>query len=220
MMRCITCAEQSATPRCQSCTDTLVATTLRTRIAEGASVLLRVGVPENLADARHDDYEWVGVDGGVALHGPPGHGKSRKAAGLVRRRLWQLAKLAGPDVREWWTVDGGVRFVRVDALLQQLRDDAFGRGTTDEAGAVQAWGRTGWLVLDDLGAEKRSEWVGQTLHSLLSHRESGALTTIVTTNYSPDDLQEMYAGWGPPIVSRLHALCRWLKLLDKDWRRT
>jgi DNA replication protein DnaC len=177
-----------------------------------------VGVPANLVDARHDLYE-LG-EKGFAFHGPPGRGKSWLAAGIVRRQLWEIARSAPPEVREWWLSCGGVRFVRVEALLQHLRHDAFTGTDTDEAAALQRWSDVRLLVLDDLGAEKRSEWTAQTLHSLLSHREALTLPTVVTTNYEPEELEEMYAGWGGPIVSRLHSLCEWVLIKGKDRRRT
>jgi DNA replication protein DnaC len=220
--RCITCADESETPRCTRCAERAVTEARASRVAEGEKVMSMVGVPQNLLTARldRDHYSWVGWRGkrqGVVFVGPPGVGKSWLAAGLVRRRLWQLAREVKPECREWWLGGGGVRFSRTDAMLQHIRNSAF-RDEAAEVQAVERWSRCRWLVLDDLGAEKRSEWGAQTLHSLLSHREGDGLVTVVTTNFDAEDLREMYADWGGPIVSRLNALCEWTRVEGKDRR--
>lgn len=176
------------------------------------STLLLTGVPENLLNAKADRS----LRGkGLVLHGPPGVGKSFTAAGLLKWELWQAALGAGPMIGTWWN---DFAFIRADALLQVVRYDSF-ENELEEAECVKRWGRKRFLVIDDLGAEKRTEWAAQTWHSLLSHRESGQLRTVVTTNYDSDDLEEMYAGWGKPLVSRLHALCEWKRMDGKDRRR-
>jgi DNA replication protein DnaC len=213
-VRCIECAQPSGSPRCADCTDVLFDAAMRDRAAEGPEAMGYVGVPENLRGARTDRFDWLGDGRGLALHGPPGVGKSWLAAGLVRRQLWAQAKTTPVENREWWW---GVRFIRSDALMQAIRTGF--EGSEGEAEMVRIWGETPYLVIDDLGAEKRSEWVGQTLHSLLSLREAAPRTTVVTTNYTLDDLREMYAGWGPPIASRLDGLCLWTEMTGKDRRR-
>jgi DNA replication protein DnaC len=45
------------------------------------------------------------------------------------------------------------------------------------------------LVLDDLGAEKSSEWTLSMLYHVINERYNQGRTTIITTNLPWDDLQ-------------------------------
>jgi DNA replication protein DnaC len=57
------------------------------------------------------------------------------------------------------------------------------------------------LVLDELGAESLNEYSTAILNDLLSHRyDNDALATIITTNLTPDALEQRY---GPRMMDRL-----------------
>jgi DNA replication protein DnaC len=56
------------------------------------------------------------------------------------------------------------------------------------------------IVLDDLGAEKVTEFVGQELFTIINHRMNRQLPMVVSTNLSPGELEDTY---GPRIASRL-----------------
>jgi DNA replication protein DnaC len=46
------------------------------------------------------------------------------------------------------------------------------------------------LVLDDLGAERLTDWVTEALFRLINHRFEWRLRTVITTNYSPNEMAE------------------------------
>lgn len=71
------------------------------------------------------------------------------------------------------------------------------------------------LILDDLGAEKRSEWSDELLFKLLDYRYREALPTAVATNLIPADLE-------PRIASRLQdrALSTVVMMRGPDYRLT
>jgi DNA replication protein DnaC len=56
------------------------------------------------------------------------------------------------------------------------------------------------LTLDDLGRERPTEWVQETLYLVVNARYEECLATSVTTNLSPDGLR---ARFGEPIRDRL-----------------
>jgi len=56
------------------------------------------------------------------------------------------------------------------------------------------------LTLDDLGRERPTEWVQETLYLVVNARDEECLPTSVTTNLSPAELQ---ARLGEPILDRL-----------------
>src|SRR5918998_700043 len=60
------------------------------------------------------------------------------------------------------------------------------------------------LHLDDLGAERRTEWVLEQLYSIINERWQDERAVVVTTNLDLDELREQ-VGWRT--VSRLMEIC-------------
>lgn len=86
------------------------------------------------------------------------------------------------------------------------------------------------LVLDELGAQKPTEWVREILYLVINTRYTRRLPTLFTTNYAlgprkaggsvsdrgPIPLEERI---GAPLVSRLHEMAYVLRLSAHDFRR-
>ena len=73
------------------------------------------------------------------------------------------------------------------------------------------------LHIDDLGAEKRTEWVLEQLYSIVNERWQEQKSMIVTTNLlDPDELR---AQIGPRTVSRITEMCVQIPIMGRD-RRT
>jgi hypothetical protein len=104
------------------------------------------------------------ADEGVNLliTGPVGTGKT----GLAIGALWELHEVGKPNLL----------FQSVPSLLDAMRP-----GGADE-GLMRSCQRAGVLVLDDIGAEKTSEWVRERLYVLINARYEAELPTIITTN--------------------------------------
>jgi DNA replication protein DnaC len=60
------------------------------------------------------------------------------------------------------------------------------------------------LHIDDLGAEKRSDWVLEQLYALVNERYEAQRSMVVTTNLDQQQLEEQI---GPRTVSRLIEIC-------------
>jgi DNA replication protein DnaC len=60
------------------------------------------------------------------------------------------------------------------------------------------------LHIDDLGAEKQTEWVLEQLYSLINERYESQRSVVVTSNHDESDLQEQI---GKRVVSRLTEIC-------------
>lgn len=148
---------------------------------------------------------------GLFLHGEKGTGKTKLAAIIANERAG-----AGKPVL----------FASVPDLMADIRA-SFASGGTSER--VQAVKETPFLVLDDLGAEKMTEWVGEQLFCIVNHRYNEQLPTVVTSNYSPtqiirhmatvdrggnviDDMQ------GQRIMSRIYGMCERVEIRGADWR--
>ena len=71
------------------------------------------------------------------------------------------------------------------------------------------------LIIDDLGAEKPSDWVSETFYILIDERYSRMLPTIITSNF---DLDELTQRFGDRISSRISEMCRIIKITTNDKR--
>jgi DNA replication protein DnaC len=78
------------------------------------------------------------------------------------------------------------------------------------------------LVLDDLGAEKPSEWVEETMNLIVNTRYNERRPTIFTTNYEnlPDEaeMDSLKVRVGFRMHSRLHEMCEFLEYDGGDYR--
>ena len=96
---------------------------------------------------------WMLADGsGVFFYGTKGTGKTKLAAIIANER----ARAGSP-----------VLFASVPDLMADIRA-SFSDGKTAET--VRTVKETPFLVLDDLGSEKMSEWVGEQLFCIVNHR--------------------------------------------------
>lgn len=73
------------------------------------------------------------------------------------------------------------------------------------------------LVLDDLGAEKSTEWSMATLFTIINRRYENIAPTIITSNLSLDELSRHI---GDRITSRIVGMCRVIEFKGKDRRIT
>jgi DNA replication protein DnaC len=71
------------------------------------------------------------------------------------------------------------------------------------------------LHIDDLGAEKQTEWVLEQLYALVNERYESQRSLVVTTNHDESELEEQI---GARVVSRLAEMCDTLPLFDDDQR--
>jgi DNA replication protein DnaC len=76
-----------------------------------------------------------------------------------------------------------------EAGLQQLVDDL---------------SRVDLLHLDDLGAERATDWVLEQLYAIVNARYEEQRSLVITTNLDPERLAEQL---GPRIVSRIREIC-------------
>lgn len=138
---------------------------------------------------------------GLLLRGSTGVGKTHIAVGILMEVL-----------------DKGMSglYSNVTDLLSRLRD-TYNQGATDTEGAIlDELDRVDLLVLDDLGAEKATEWVLDRLYLVINRRYENARPIIVTTNCDDAALRERV---GARIVSRLYEMCMLIdKFPDRDHR--
>jgi DNA replication protein DnaC len=71
------------------------------------------------------------------------------------------------------------------------------------------------LHIDDLGAEKRSDWVLEQLYALVNERYETERSVVITTNLGHEELEEQI---GSRTVSRLTEICDEVPLFGSDRR--
>lgn len=203
------------------------------RVPESGAVC-RCGVGGELAEADRIESDWAdripARFRGYRLGGAP----NRAAAAAVEkwltgepRRPGRSLVLAGPvgtgktglavaALRSLHEDGVFVRFFVVPALLDAMRPPADPTAPRAGGDVLRLARQTAVLCLDDLGAEKPSEWAAQQLYLIVNARYEAARPTVVTTNRTPADLA---ATVGERTVSRLVEDAAWVVVGGTDHRR-
>lgn len=81
-------------------------------------------------------------------------------------------------------------FTTTPNLLDRIRSTYAKEAKGDESQVLDALKRATLLVLDDLGAERVTDWVSEKLFTLINHRHDHQLATIITSNLSLAELND------------------------------
>lgn len=108
------------------------------------------------------------------------------------------------------------KFVKVPALLMNLRANFDGRNSHNQE-IIDNLSAIPLLILDDLGAEKASDWVAETLYLIIDNRYGNLKPTVITSNFSLTDIGQRL---GDRIASRIAEMCEIIKITSPDRRLT
>src|ERR1700691_3782262 len=159
-------------------------------------------------------------DKGLLIIGRIGAGKSHLAVGILKDLI----------------VHRGIPCIFYDyrELLKEIQNSYNSTVQTTELDVLRPVFETDVLVLDELGAVKPTEWVWDTVSLILNTRYNDTRTTIITTNFEDQPAAGTSGGGsirmaaraeslgdriGERMRSRLHEMCRIIKMEGEDFRQ-
>ena len=154
---------------------------------------------------------------GLYLTGQVGTGKTHAAWATLG--AWCRATRTRPHGEESPTIEWGgasgrtapnIIFTRLTDLLDDLRPGEAAVRT------IRDCQRAALLVIDDIGAEKPSEWTQERVYSVIDHRYANCLPLIVTSNLPPSKLADQI---GERAASRLAEMCEVVAMTGTDRRK-
>ena len=166
----------------------------------------------SLSDFPEQYHAIAKSDKGLFLTGPRGTGKTHLAVAIMR---YICMAIAHRSVSELQPISGMPLFVSAPDLLLEIRDCFQENATNSEREIIEKYSSIPVLVLDDLGAEKSTEWSLQTFYTVIDRRYREMRKTIITSNLSIAELSEKL---GDRIASRIVEMCD-IKIIQGDDRR-
>jgi DNA replication protein DnaC len=154
---------------------------------------------------------------GLCLTGSTGVGKTTTMALILKEQLLSFAKLEAHDKNTWDDLSVPKRwaFISYPKFIMQLQDAYRRDGEETPYAMLKEMAEMRYLIIDDLGAEKPTEFVRQATYFLINEREMEMRPTFITTNFSMDHLN---SNIDPRIASRIAGMCEVIELKGKDRR--
>lgn len=117
--------------------------------------------------------EYCKTEDSIYIYGKTGCGKTHLAVACIMGGL----------------IESG-EFITVPELLLKIRSSFSDKSAWTEEEIINQYSNTGLLVLDDLGAEKTTEYSITTLYLIIDRRNRNNRKTIITSNLSPEEIEE------------------------------
>uniref|UniRef100_A0A6M3LG55 Putative IstB domain protein ATP-binding protein n=1 Tax=viral metagenome TaxID=1070528 RepID=A0A6M3LG55_9ZZZZ len=188
---------------------------LETLESDPERILKNYGIPAKYYKSSFDNYKggekyvdacrrFITNPENLFITGSFGCGKTHMAVSIIRELFKQ-------DV-VYYTM----RFKNVPELLLDIRESFRSNdGNNSEGCIIEKYSGVKILVLDDMGAEKTSEYSITTLYTLINRRYNDMKPTIVTTNLTIEQIEKQIH---PRIASRF-AEYKIMKINMPDYRK-
>jgi DNA replication protein DnaC len=160
------------------------------------------------------------VEKGLFFLGNPGVGKTHLTVAILKKLM----------------VEKGVPclFCSYQELLRKIRDSYNPVSLSTESEVVRPVLETDVVAIDDLGAERISDWVEDTVTYILNYRYAQKKITLLTSNLpdAPEDAKERSPSGkhrvgetltdrvGLRVRSRLYEMCELVRIHADDFRQT
>lgn len=156
------------------------------------------------------------VHRGLLFSGPCGVGKTHLAVAVLKNLVLEKQVSA--------------RFVDETELLRRLQYSYGPDSPETEREVLWPLYSAGLLVWDDLGAGRPTEWVAETIRTILNYRYTRQKQIVLTTNlplksagggYSENlgREQNLAERIGAPLYSRIMEMCQVVEMDGRDFRR-
>jgi DNA replication protein DnaC len=172
-----------------------------------------ITIPKRFENAKFDDVPSNIKDlvnniaksrKGIYIHGECGTGKTHIAY-AIGKQMQDVIKFK-------------VLLYNIPSLLRYLKED-FNENNKNLDIENTNFGKilnyAGLLIIDDFGTEKLTDWVEESIYSIINQRYENVYPTIFTSNLEPSKLVEKY---GDRIVSRIVGSCDVIELKGQDKR--
>jgi len=127
---------------------------------------------------------------GLFIYGPRGTGKTHFMAALAREHIIHMDPVISRDGESRFNIALAPLFISVPSLLAYIRNTFRKDSKKTEIELIDYFSSKDFLLLDDLGTEKPTEWVLQTLYQIIDTRYSERKSTIISSNYTLDEIAD------------------------------
>lgn len=177
---------------------------------------MEMKLPESL-------LQFLDLKRGVCLTGKTGIGKTMALSLFVREWLLSLRqfdfakgkRIQGKDYLSSGYMYYPWKFISFPEFIMEVQDSFKSNSEETALEMLNEIATTRYLIIDDLGAEKPTDYVRQATYYVINHREMHELPTFITTNFSMSHLDENI---DPRISSRIAGMCEILRFEGKDRR--
>lgn len=149
---------------------------------------------------------------GLYVFGKSGTGKTYSAYSLTKYLVAEDCEVQIYNLPKLLNVIRAT--FKKDSIYDESTDDNYHTYIRDMKD-VEALENVQILIIDDIGAEKPTDWVMETLYQLINERCSNCKTTVFTSNLSLDELAERL---GDRISSRIVQMCDVIEITGEDKR--
>jgi DNA replication protein DnaC len=118
-------------------------------------------------------------DGFLTLSGPVGTGKTHFSVCIAKKRIREVIEEIKVKPSRAFR-EAPIWFKESVEMLREIRQDYDDKRSAN----LEFYKRHPFLVIDDLGSEKETEWTREAIYTIINYRYSNSLTTIITTNAS------------------------------------
>lgn len=100
------------------------------------------------------------------------------------------------------------RFINVVSMIAEIKEDF----------DISKFADIELLIIDDLGKEKSTEWVCETIYGIINKRYEAMKPTVITTEVCMADMAAQYQEKGKAILSRISEDFKLITLDGDDYR--
>lgn len=184
--------------------------------AQWGTRLRGLHLPKRFENAKMSDFKFGSELDNAALFisGSTGVGKTHLLAALAKRQLTIgcNSRTKSDDITQ--EEISYAKFISIVNLLVMFRGTMNNQSSMTEASLFAEYAHAEFLFLDDLGVQKESDWVSETVYRIIDYRYANMLPTCITSNLTIAEIEKQ----NMRIASRIMGMCEILELKGSDRR--